>query len=546
MGKSILILHSHLPLVRHPEYETFLEERWLFEAISETYLPLLRMMHRLDTEGIPSPMAMCFSPTLSFMLQDPLLMERYGRFLDKNIELAEQELDRTAGEPAVHSLARMYHSRYTTDREELHSLYGGNILKGFDRFARKGTIELIATAATHAFLPNYRSYSEVVRCQVELGVESHTKHFGRPPRGFWLPECGYYEGLDRILADAGVEYFVGAAHGVLFGEPSPDTGTYAPLATKAGVAVFPRDVYTATWVWSSNQGYPTNPSYRDFYRDIGYDLPLEQVGPFIHDGNVRIDTGFKYHAITGPTDDKELYDQEAGRRKAREHARDFYTRQKEHSARLGEVLSAEPVITSPFDTELFGHWWFEGPQWLEELFRVAHEDQQECVKANGAEGAPFSMTTPSSYLDEFGPAGEVAPTFSSWGSGGYAQVWMDGTNDWLYRHTHQAVERMAELVARFPDESGLKERALNQAAREVLLAMASDWPFIMNARTVVTYAERRVKEHLYNFTRVYAALSQRNMGTEWLTRLEKKHPLFPDLNYRRMKRATTEALRDLI
>lgn len=540
MGKSILILHSHLPLVRHPEHESFLEERWLFEAISETYLPLLRIMRTLDEERIPFPMAMSFSPTLSFMLQDHLLMERYARFLDTNIELAERELERTAGDASVHALAQMYHDRYTLDREDLVSVYGGSILRGFERFARKGMIELLATAATHAFLPNYRNYPEVITSQVELGVEAHIRDFGITPKGFWVPECGYYEGLDCIIADAGLEYFVSSAHGVLFGDPSPRTGTYAPVSTPAGVAAFPRDVYTATWVWSSDQGYPADPVYRDFYRDIGYDLPLEYVGPYIHDGQVRIDTGFKYHAITGATERKDYYDIELGRARAREHARDFFTRQREHSARLSEVLPVEPVITSPFDTELFGHWWFEGPVWLEELFRCAHESQPSWDNTN------FSMTTPGAYLREYGTRETVAPAFSSWGSGGYAEVWMDGSNDWVYRHTHQAIERMAELVIRFPDESGLKERALNQAAREVLLAMASDWPFIMNARTVVTYAERRVKEHLYNFTRIYEALSQRNMGTEWLTWLEKKHPVFPNLDYRRMKLSNNEVLKDLI
>lgn len=545
MGKSILVLHSHLPLVRHPEYETFLEERWLFEALSETYLPLLRMMRRLEDEGIPFPMAMSFSPTLSFMLQDEFLLGRYDQFLGKAIELAEREVDRTSGDQDLHALALMYHGRYTTDRDELHNVYNGNVLRGFERFARRGAIELMATAATHAFLPNYRNYPEIVQSQVELGVESHTRDFGIPPRGFWLPECGYYEGLEKTIADAGLAYYVSAAHGVLFGKPSPATGTFAPLNTTAGVAVFPRDVYTATWVWSSEQGYPADPVYRDFYRDIGYDLPLDYVRPYIHDDQVRIDTGFKYHAITGETDEKELYQIDRGRARAREHARDFFFRQQEHVARLAELLPVEPVITSPFDTELFGHWWFEGPIWLEELFRVAHEQQSPAHGGNGEGRGSLAMTTPSAYLEQYGTAETIAPSFSSWGSGGYAEVWMDGSNDWVYRHIHQAIDRMAELVARFPDEDGLKERALNQAAREVLLAMASDWPFIMNARTVVTYAERRVKEHLYNFTRVYEALSQRNMGTEWLTWLEKKHPLFPDLDYRRMKLTSEEVLRDL-
>ncbi len=539
MGNSILLLHSHLPLVRHPEYESFLEERWFFEAVSETYLPLLRVFSRLEAEEIPFSLAMSFSPTLSFMLQDSFLLGRYAQYLEKNITLAERELDRTRSDSRLHRLARMYHDRYSRDLDDLHETYEGNVLKGFDYFAKRGHLELLTTAGTHAFLPNYRQYPEVVRTQLELGMESHRRFFSTNSRGLWLPECGYYEGLDELIGECGFDYYVSAAHGVIFGEPQPQNGTYAPIQTPAGVAAFPRDVYTATWVWSSEQGYPADPVYRDFYRDIGYDLPLDYIRPFIHENGIRIDTGFKYHAITGGTADKILYDPDAAREKVKEHAKEFVLKQTEHIGRLKEVIPSVPVITSPYDTELFGHWWFEGPQWIEEIFRVVDRRRR-----GGEEVVTF--TTPSQYLKSFGAAETIKPTFSSWGSRGYAEVWLDGTNDWVYRHTHQAIERMAELVARFPDEGGLKERALNQAAREVLLSMASDWPFIMNARTVVPYAERRIKEHLLNFTRVYEALSQRNMGTEWLTAVEKKHPIFPDFNYRRMKLPTTEQIRHLV
>lgn len=534
MGSSLLILHSHLPLVRHPEFDSFLEERWLFEAISETYLPLLRLMKRLENEEIPFSLAMSFSPTLSFMLQDPFLMERYTAFLDRNIELAERELARTSGDRVFQPLAQIYYDRYRADREEIDAVYERNLVKGFSYFAKRGHIELLATAGTHPFLPSFRHYPEIVRAQVELGIESHLHYFGTRPRGFWLPECGYYEGLDRILVECGMEYTVGAAHGVLFGRPNPRNGTYRPVKTPAGLAVLPRDVYTATWVWSADLGFPANSTYRDFFRDIGHDLPLDYIRPYIHDNDIRIDTGFKYYAITGDTDDKVPYDPERGKALARAHAREFLNREREHLGRLESLVDGEPVIVSPFDTELFGHWWYEGPAWLEEVFRVAAE-----------EGAP-ELTTPASYLRRHGTAETLEPTFSSWGSRGYAEVWLDGSNDWLYRHIHQAIERMAELVARFPDEGGLKRRALNQAAREVLLAMASDWPFILNARTVVPYATRRIKEHVLNFTRVYDALSQRNMGTEWLTYLEKKHPVFPELDYRRMKLASAETIHHLV
>ena len=152
------------------------------------------------------------------------------------------------------------------------------------------------------------------------------------------------------------------------------------------------------------------------------------------------------------------------------------------------------------------------------------------------------MSTPSCYLKNETPGQELQPAFASWGNKGYSEVWLDGTNDWIYRHTHKAIERMAELIERFPNETGLKRRALNQAAREILLSQASDWPFIMNARTVVPYATSRVREHLANFNRIYDALSGGQMGTEWLTRLEKKNNIFPNLDYRLLRGATETML----
>ncbi len=535
MSFSTLFLQAHLPLVRHPEHETFLEERWFFEAVSETYLPLLRMMKRLEVDGIPFRLSMSFSPTLAFMLQDPFLISRYRSHLDRSIELAEKELERTFGDAVYHPLAEMYSVLLMEDRRDIDDVLAGNILRGFDYFAKKGFVEMVATAATHAFLPNYRNYPEIIRAQVGLGVEQFQQLFGVPPHGFWLPECGYYEGLEDILAKFGIKYFVGAAHGVLLGSELPKNGVYTPIKTAAGVAVFPRDANTARWVWSADHGYPADPLYRDFYRDVGYDLPLDYVRPYIHDNDTRIDTGFKYFAITGATDEKVPYDPERARRRVGEHARDFLIRQQDHLHKLEKLTDKPPIITSPYDAELFGHWWFEGPVWIEELFRQAHS-----MRSTGE--LEFQFTTGAAYLKENAPTQTMQPSFSSWGSRGYSEVWLDGSNDWVNRHTHMAIERMGELIARFPGETGLKKRALDQAAREVLLSQASDWPFIMNARTVIPYAKRRVKEHLFNFTRIYEELSRGNVGTEWLTSLEKKNSIFPDIDYRILRLRSTETL----
>ncbi len=520
-GYVALVLHMHLPFVRHPEHESFLEENWLFEAISETYLPLLRMFDRLEAEHIPFRLAVSISPTLAAMLEDELLQERYVRHIEMLLELGDRELDRTKDDPSAHAIARMYRELFQQNYDDFIEKYERRILRGFDYYSKKGRIELLTSAATHAFLPVYEAHPETVNAQVQLAVKEHQRIFGKPARGFWLPECGYFPGLEDFLKEHGVDYFFTATHGLLFSQDRPEAGVYQPTRCPNGVSVFGRDLYTANAVWSGQEGYPGHASYRDFYRDIGYDLPLDYIGEFIHEGNIRIPTGFKYHSITGDSDQKELYSPDRATEIVERHADDFIARQEHLLSRLTPLMDKAPVITSPYDAELFGHWWFEGPQWLEAVIRRL-----------SAKESRIAMATPSEYLRSHPPAQTVQPVFSSWGNQGYSEVWIDGKNDWIYPHVHRAIERMVELVKRYPDESGLKERALAQAAREVLLSQASDWPFIMRAGTTVSYADRRVKEHIYNFTSIYDGLCRGSVDTEWLTRLERRHNLFPDLNYR--------------
>lgn len=519
-GYVILMLHAHLPYVRHPEYASFLEENWLFEAISETYLPLLRVMDRLHAEGVPFKLSLSISPTLSAMLSDPLLQERYVTHLNKQLQLAEREIERTRKDPDFGPLARMYHDLYRENYTDFVERYEREILRGFDHYYKRGRLELMTTAATHSFLPLYQQYPLAINSQVELAADAHRSMFGKPAKGFWLPECGYYPGLEEVLERHGFRYFFSAAHGLLFAHQRSHGGVYRPVVCPNGVAVFGRDLYSANAVWSADEGYPGDFSYRDFYRDIGYDLPLDYISPYVHHGGIRIPTGFKYHAVTGKTDDKRPYRPDEARQTVTEHAENFIYMQQKLVSRLAPLLDQAPVISCPYDAELFGHWWFEGPLWLEEVMRrVAESDE-------------LQMTSGAQYLKELPPTQTLQPAFSSWGNKGYSEVWLDGTNDWIYRHTHKIIERMTELVSRFPNETGLKQRALAQAAREVLLSQSSDWPFIVRAGTNVSYAVRRIKEHVNNFNTIYDSLCRGTVSTEWLTRVEKKNAIFPEIDYR--------------
>jgi 1,4-alpha-glucan branching enzyme len=520
------ILHAHLPFVRHPEYERFLEEDWLFEAISETYLPLLRMFNRLKSDGVSFRLTLSVSPTLSDMLADNLLQKRYIMHLQRLIELGEKEVERCTGDPDYAPLAEMYLDLYRTNLKDFNETYRGNILTAFRAFEKEGYLEIITTAATHSFLPLYQNYPEAVDAQIKSAIISHGRNFGTRPSGFWLPECGYYPGLEKVLKSCDLSYFFTAAHGILLADRKPRYGVYAPMQLPNGVNAFGRDYPSSDAVWSSIDGYPGDFVYREFYRDIGYDLPLEYIGPYIHDSSVRVYTGYKYCAVTGTGNDKKPYRPEPALLKAEEHAENFLYNRRKQVKKLESLMDRAPFIICPYDAELFGHWWFEGIHWLEHLFRQLSDEESD-----------LGMLTPSDYLKNFSDQQEGTPSFSSWGNKGYAEVWLDGKNDWIYRHIHKALERMVGLVDRYPDESGLKERVLNQAAREVLLSMASDWPFIMKTGTAVPYAEKRIREHLHNFNFIYENLCRNTVNTEWLTRIEKKNNVFPDIDYRLFRKS---------
>jgi 1,4-alpha-glucan branching enzyme len=523
LGYLTLVLHAHLPFVRHPEWEDFLEEDWLYEAITETYIPLLDVFESLERDGVDWRVTMSVSPTLAAMLADPLLQYRYLRHLDNLLSLAAKEIERTRFEPEFHALAHMYHARFSRCREVFVSQYHHNLLLGFKRFFDAGKLELMTCAATHGFLPLMVSNDNARRAQVEIGCREFARHFGRRPRGIWLPECGYASGVDELLRDAGLRYFFTDTHGILFAEPRPRYGVYAPLiCPKSGVAALGRDTESSKQVWSAIEGYPGDFNYRDFYRDVGFDLDYDYVKPHLHKTGTRSLLGIKYYKITGRTDDKLPYDPKAAQDKAAEHAGNFlFNREKQVEWLSGSMDGRPSLVIAPYDAELFGHWWFEGPDWINYLLRKMHHDQQT-VKA---------ITVPE-YLDRHPRLQIAEPTMSSWGYKGYNEVWLEGSNDWIYEHLHEIAERMVALARGNPEPDPLRRRALNQATRELLLAQSSDWAFIMKTGTMVEYARERTKVHVLNFLHLHDSIVRNEIEEGWLGEIERRHNLFPDVDYR--------------
>lgn len=523
-GYLCLLLHTHLPFVRHPEEEQFLEENWLYEAITETYIPLIEIFERLIIDNVDFRITMSLTPPLVSMLQDPLLQGRYLRHLDKLIELSEKEIERTGFDPHFHGLALMYNRKLIEAKEIFVGRYKKDLVSAFAKFQEAGRIEIIASCATHGFLPTIGVDPSAAKAQIRIGVEHYKKTFGRAPKGFWLPECGYYPGVDEFLKESGIRYFFLDSHGIMNADPAPRYGVYAPIYCPSGVAAFGRDWESSKQVWSSKEGYPGDPDYREYYRDIGFELEYDYIKPYIHNQGFRINTGIKYWRITGNTEYKEAYRPDWAKEKAATHAGNFMFNREKQVEHLSHHMDRKPIIIAPYDAELFGHWWFEGPMWIDFLIRKIAYDQ-EAVK----------FITPSEYLQEYPTNQMAAPSTSSWGWKGYSEFWLEGGNDWIYPHLHMAVKRMEELVQKFSSylnkgpKRTLMRRALHQAARELVLAQSSDWPFIMKTGTMVAYAQKRVKLHISRFTRLYNDITNNTIDNDWLKEVEWRDNIFSDM-----------------
>ncbi|HLV08893.1 MAG TPA: DUF1957 domain-containing protein, partial [Halanaerobiales bacterium] len=383
-GYLALILHAHLPYVRHKN-EGELAEEWLYEAITETYIPLLIIMNSLLNKGVDFHFTISLSPPLLEMFNDPLLQDRYQKHLEKLIELSEKEIERTKNEPVFNKLAGMYNYLFKEALYFYTEKYHNNLLEGYREFQERGNIEIITTAATHAYLPLLFT-EEAVSAQINTAVETYQKAFGKKPSGFWLPECAFKPSLDPLLAENDLRFFISSSHGLLYATPRPRYGLFAPVYTPSGVAAFGRDLESSKQVWSADEGYPGDYNYREFYRDIGYDLDFDYVKDYLPSG-IRKHIGFKYYRITGKTDNKEPYYPETARDKAAEHAGNFMFNRERQIEYVAGQIDRPPIIAAPYDAELFGHWWYEGPNWLEFLLRKIHHDQDV-----------FKTITPSEYL----------------------------------------------------------------------------------------------------------------------------------------------------
>ncbi|MCM1984222.1 glycoside hydrolase family 57 protein [Lyngbya confervoides] len=521
IGYLALVLHAHLPFVRHPESSYVLEEEWLYEAIIETYIPLLKVFEGLKRDGVDFKLTMSMTPPLVSMLRDELLQDRFEAHLAQLEELAKKEVLRHTHNGHLKYLAEYYVEEFSQVRK-VWTQHERDLVTAFNQYQASNNLEIITCGATHGYLPLMKMYPQAVWAQIQVACEHYEENFGRQPRGIWVPECAYYEGLERQLADAGLRYFIMDGHGLLYARPRPRFGAYAPIFTETGVAAFGRDHESSQQVWSSEVGYPGAPEYREFYKDLGWEAEYEYIQPYIMPNGQRKNVGIKYHKITDRSGigDKALYDPYWAREKAADHAGNFMYNREQQVRHLHGIMQRPPIVVSPYDAELFGHWWYEGPWFIDYLYRKVWFDQDT-----------FEMTHLADYLRAHPHQQVCRPSQSSWGYKGFHEYWLNDTNQWIYPHLHKAAERMIELARREPEDE-LQWKALNQAARELLLAQSSDWAFIMRTGTMVPYAVRRTRSHLMRFNRLYEQLNAGTVDAGWLEKVEVIDNIFPNINYR--------------
>jgi 1,4-alpha-glucan branching enzyme len=505
-GYFALVLHAHLPYVRHKEANR-LEERWVFEALTETYIPLLWV---LEEQPESLSWTLSFSPPLLELLNDPVIQKRYLEHLDLTLKLIKKEKNHSKIKHEKEVIA-FYEDRFKKIMQT-YQQYDCQIIKAFKTYRDEGKITCITSAATHAFLP-YVQTEQGLKAQILAGINTYERYFGEKPTGFWLPECAYSPGIDKVLADAGIRYTFVDEQTVLKSKPLPRKGIGAPVYSPHGVALFPRNQFISETIWNSSVGYPGDSDYREFYRDVAYERDYEYIKGFIHPEGIRIDSSLKYWRITGDTEKKDWYNRVRAVEKVKLHSFDFNNRIDEY-LHNNEQSYPPQLITAPFDAELFGHWWFEGPEFLKQAMVVSSEQN-------------ISWITPQEFLHRhYQDLDTVRPAFSTWGKNGTGEVWLNETNAWMYRHLHYCEKKLVELAANLSKEKAniVIERYANQMVREWMLAASSDWAFIVEGNSAAHYAKERFQEHIERFHALRQSIQNGSFNVNEISDYENEYP----------------------
>lgn len=548
IGAFTFVLHGHLPYTRLPGQWPHGEE-WIHEAASETYVPLLQTLYDLKEDVVEYKLTISISPALAEQLADPSIRDHFEQYLDNKIEAAQNDVhyfseeaqtgdDPNTADPHLYYMAAWYRDWYTKIKTAFVKRFNRDLIGAFKTLQDEGYIEIITSAATHGYLPLLAPHS--VEAQIKAGVTSYERMFGRAPTGIWLPECAYSPGLEAVLAQHGLKIFFAETHSITGGAPvgvaaGDVIGPYGRIkrryvippteqqsipgrsattfkaytvsggeADDSGVVVIGRNNRTGQQVWSMDWGYPGDFDYREFHKKSGT-------------------SGLQYWRVTGAKTDlahKDYYHPEWAAYKIDQHA--------EHFAHLvGDLLrdyhndSDEfGVIAANFNAALFGHWWFEGVNWLGRVLRHL------------AQNPDVELTTPATFLHEHPPQEHIDLPESSWGAGGLHFAWNNGETRWMWPPIRAAEQRMAELVARYAKPKKAEREVLNQAARELLLLQSSDWPLLITTGQAREYAIQRFTTHVDRFNALADSLDDDKPDAKLAAELYEIDRILPDIDYR--------------
>lgn len=505
-----LVLHSHIPYVKRQGRWPF-GEVWLFEAMAETYIPLLRTWKNLLEDGIIAPVTLSFSPTLLEQLNSKYIKEAFTEYL-KERELKASEDRRfyeSTGEKEKAQVASYYELFYKDIRRDYIYEFNKDLIGAVRELQEEGVFEVITTAATHAYLPLLDRSS--LEHQVYWGKKAYIKHFKKEPQGFWLPECGYFEGIEDILINNKFKYFYVDSHAIEGGRPLEvfshneieetyeaeefeDTGlnTYRPYCIEnKDIIVYGRNAMVSQQVWSDDYGYPGDEDYREFHKESPR-------------------SGIKYWKVTDlrkNIDKKQLYDPIKAQTKVDQHAKHFVENLQRTGKEAQNLGSHAPIIIGCYDTELFGHWWWEGISWLEKVVRLINETDN------------LSLVLPA----QIPPPKRDASVFeSSWGMGGKHFVWNNQETAWMWDILRKASDDYHELKG-YLLEGEIPRRALKLALLELMLIQSSDWLFMVSNNSTRDYAMRRFYEHYTKFLRLCNTIQNQAYTEEfvrWLDKIE--------------------------
>lgn len=530
-GKFAFVLHSHLPYVlSHGRWPHGTD--WLTEAAAETYLPILKILGELIEDGYHPKLTIGLSPVLCEQLNDYSFKEEFVSYLNQKIKAAKLDTEefQKYGQKSMQKNSLYWEKFYSETLNHFNDI-GQDILFEYKKLQDGGYIEIITCGATHGYYP-LLSRDESLQAQTKMAVKNYKKHFGQAPKGIWLPECAYRprynwtppvaingkqesyprKGVDEFLSENGLDFFIidsallkgGKSVGVyidrfdalkmLWGEfekqyqpreeemDKTSSEVYLISSAPEGkkpTAIFSRDPETGILVWSGDHGYPGDGNYLDFHKK-------------------RFPGGHRYWAVTSSKADladKVEYNLESAAARIPENSSHF-------AGKIEEILSNHarennknntPILVAPYDAELFGHWWFEGPQFL------------KAVLKNLCESEKVDLTFLSDHLEHSKPDQIVSIPEGSWGQGNHHYIWLNKNNEWTWTHIYESEAKMCQLASLWHDKykhDAYLERILKQLARELMLMSASDWQFLISTFAARDYAELRLTEHYSDFKKI--------------------------------------------